>query len=299
MEVAKSPLAARKVIRGLVDGKGELGVVPTMGDLHEGHLSLVRMSLQRCGRTAVSIFVNPRQFGPGEDLDRYPRNEKRDLELLGEMGVDLVFMPKPRDIYSSRDRTRVTVNSVTDYLCGAHRPGHFDGVALIVAKLFNILSPDIAFFGQKDAQQAVVIQRMAADLDFPVKIKLGPIVREENGLAMSSRNRYLNQEQRERAGSIYGGLRKAKRAVDGGERDSARVSAIITGAVEKAGMSVEYAEVVDAQRMTPVKRVEGRVLLAVAAYMDEVRLIDNIALNVGGDRAEEMLLEFPEWSRYE
>jgi len=298
MKVVETVSEAGRIIRKFRKAEETLGLVPTMGDLHEGHLSLVRISLERCQRTAVSIFVNPRQFGPAEDLDRYPRNEERDLRLLKELGVDLVFMPGDRDIYSSRDRTRVHVKSVTEHLCGAHRPGHFEGVALIVAKLFNIISPDIAFFGQKDAQQAVVIQRMTADLDFPVRIELGPIVREDNGLAMSSRNRYLSSEQRMRAGSIYQGLEKARQAVIRGERSGAAVCSIIKEAVEAGGLRLEYAEVADGGSMVPVERISGKVLLAVAAFLNEVRLIDNMALDVKDEGAEEILLEFPEWSRY-
>ena len=298
MEIVKSPRDTRELINRFKREDGLLGVVPTMGDLHEGHLSLIRLSLQRCSRTAVSVFVNPAQFGPGEDLERYPRNEERDLALLLDLGVDLVFMPDDRDIYSSGDRTRISVKSLTDHLCGKYRPGHFDGVALIVAKLFNIISPDIAFFGQKDAQQAVVLQRMAADLDFPVRIVLGPIIREDNGLAMSSRNRYLSDDQRERAASIYRGLRRGFESVMEGERDSRAVISIIRETIEKSGLQVQYAEAANAATMAPADRIEGRVLLAAAAVLDGVRLIDNIALNVEGKQVEEILLEFPEWSRY-
>ncbi|MFO7914365.1 MAG: pantoate--beta-alanine ligase [Candidatus Krumholzibacteriales bacterium] len=298
MEVVKSPREARELIGSFKKEEGLLGIVPTMGDLHEGHLSLISLSLQRCSRTAVSIFVNPAQFGPGEDLERYPRNRERDLQLLLDLGVDLVFMPDDRDIYSPGDRTGVSVKSLTEHLCGKYRPGHFDGVAMIVAKLFNIISPDIAFFGQKDAQQAVVLQRMAADLDFPVRIALGPIIREDNGLAMSSRNRYLSDEQKESAASIYRGLRKGFESVLSGERDSRVVTSIIRDTVDRSGLRVQYAEAADGATMVPVDKIEGRVLLAAAALLDGVRLIDNIALNVEGEKVEEILLEFPEWSRY-
>ena len=299
MEVVKSPCQARELVNRFRKEQGTLvGVVPTMGALHEGHLSLIRLSLQRCSRTAVSIFVNPTQFGPGEDLERYPRNEERDLQVLKELGVDLVFMPDERDIYSREDRTRVYVKSLTENLCGRFRPGHFEAVALIVTKLFNIISPDIAFFGQKDAQQAVILQRMAADLDFPVRIILGPIIREDNGLAMSSRNRYLSAEQKKKAASIYRGLRKGYESVLNGERESRVIRSIIKKTIEKNGLKVQYAEVSNAATMSPMDKIDGRILLAAAAFLNGVRLIDNIALSVESEKVEEILLEFPEWSRY-
>ena len=274
-----------------------IGLVPTMGALHEGHISLVKMSLARSGYTAVSIFVNPKQFGEGEDLDEYPRTEDKDAALLEELGCDLLFMPGPGALYSDSDRTSVSLSGLGDYLCGADRPGHFDGVLLVVSKLFNIIRPDYAFFGQKDAQQAVIIQRMAADLDFPVRIFLGPTVREEDGLAMSSRNRYLSREERAKAPKMREGLLAAAGAIEKGERDASAVKDIVTASMDTGGFEIDYVECVDGGTLQPLQSVDGTVLLAAAGKLGATRLIDNIAMEVGRDGAAETLLEFPEWSR--
>ena len=276
-----------------------IGLVPTMGALHEGHISLVKMSLARSGYTAVSIFVNPKQFGEGEDLDEYPRTEDKDAARLEELGCDLLFMPGPGALYSDSDRTSVSLSGLGDYLCGADRPGHFDGVLLVVSKLFNIIRPDYAFFGQKDAQQAVIIQRMAADLDFPVRIFLGPTVREEDGLAMSSRNRYLSREERAKAPKMREGLLAAAGAIEKGERDASAVKDIVTASMDTGGFEIDYVECVDGGTLQPLQSVDGTVLLAAAGKLGATRLIDNIAMEVGRDGAAETLLEFPEWSRYE
>lgn len=299
MIIARTPAQARKHINKIRNDVDIIGLVPTMGGLHDGHLSLVKLALERCDRVAVSIFVNPTQFGPGEDFERYPRDSERDEKILREAGCDLMFVPETGDIYSMYDRTRVSVKDISEPLCGSTRAGHFDGVALIVTKLFNIISPDMAFFGQKDAQQAVVIQRMAADLDFPVKVVLGPVIREPNGLAMSSRNMYLSEGDREKASSIFRALQAAAGAVKGGERDPDRVRDLLKRAMSEAAIDVEYAEVVDGRTMGRIEKIEGAVLIAVAARISGVRLIDNIALHVEEDRVEDILLEFPEWSRYE
>ena len=276
-----------------------IGLVPTMGALHEGHISLVKMSLARSGYTAVSIFVNPKQFGEGEDLDEYPRTEDKDAALLEELGCDLLFMPGPGSLYSDSDRTSVNLSGLGDYLCGADRPGHFDGVLLVVSKLFNIIRPDYAFFGQKDAQQAVIIQRMAADLDFPVRIFLGPTVREKDGLAMSSRNRYLSREERAKAPKMREGLLAAAGAIEKGERDASALKDIVTASMDAGGFEIDYVECVDGGTLQPLQSVDGTVLLAAAGKLGATRLIDNIAMEVGRDGVVETLLEFPEWSRYE
>jgi pantoate--beta-alanine ligase len=299
MIIARTPGEAREAVSKLRERGEKVGFVPTMGDLHEGHLSLVRMSLEELDRTVVSIFVNPTQFGPSEDFNRYPRDHERDLRILDEVGCDMVFIPATRDVYSVNDRTRVSVKGITDNLCGRFRPGHFDGVSLIIAKLFNIISPDTAFFGQKDAQQAVVLQRMASDLDFDVRIRLGPVIREENGLALSSRNRYLDGDAKKKAGSIFASLSGALALVKEGERDPSVIRGHLRESIEKAGLEVQYAEVVDGATMKALTKIEGIVLIAVAAWLDKVRLIDNIAVKVDDDSVEEVLLEFPEWSRYE
>jgi pantoate--beta-alanine ligase len=299
MKKATSPAEAAGILAEVRRKDLSIGLVPTMGALHEGHISLVKMSLARSDYTAVSIFVNPKQFGEGEDLDEYPRTEDKDATLLEELGCDLLFMPGPGSLYSDSDRTSVSLSGLGDYLCGAERPGHFDGVLLVVSKLFNIIRPDYAFFGQKDAQQAVIIQRMAADLDFPVRIFLGPTVREEDGLAMSSRNRYLSREERAKAPKMRAGLLAAAGAIEKGERDASALKDIVTASMDAGGFEIDYVECVDGGTLQPLQSVDGTVLLAAAGKLGATRLIDNIAMEVGRDGAAETLLEFPEWSRYE
>ncbi len=299
IKVVKTPREVRKVIAEYQKNRENIGFVPTMGDLHRGHISLIEMALEKCDRVVVSIFVNPKQFGPKEDYSRYPRNEQRDKAILEELVCDLLFVPSVRDIYSTSDRTRVSVEKITDRLCGSFRPGHFDGVTLVVSKLFNIVDPDMAFFGQKDAQQAVVIQRMSADLNFPVRIVLGPIIREDSGLALSSRNRYLDDNETIRAASLYKSLSEAFNSIKMGERNPERIISSMRSTIENAGLEVEYAQIVDGRTMKSVSRIEDIILLAVAARLGDVRLIDNIAVRIEDDTAEEVLLEFPDWSSYE
>jgi pantoate--beta-alanine ligase len=256
------------------------------------------MARLRTDFVVASIFVNPRQFGPKEDFSRYPRSFEADRAMLEDLGCGLLFCPDGAGLYSAADRTRISVEGISDVLCGVSRRDHFQGVALVVAKLFNIIGPDEAFFGQKDAQQALVIQRMAADLDFPVAIRLGPTVREGDGLAMSSRNRYLDPQARSKASAIYAGLASAKAAIEAGERDPAPLAAMMAVAMRAAGFDVEYATVVDGATLGALERVEGTVLLACAGRIGGTRLIDNAALRVSGAKVEEIVLEFPEWSRY-
>lgn len=298
METVRTPADARVAVLEAKRGGARVGFVPTMGALHEGHASLVRMAREETDFVVVSIFVNPRQFGPAEDLGRYPRDFDRDRALLEELACDLVFAPGDRDLYSRDDRTRLSMRDLTDGLCGASRAGHFDGVMLVVTKLFNIVSPDVAFFGQKDAQQAVVIQRMVADLDMPVRIRLGPTVRERDGLAMSSRNAYLEPNDRARASGLRRSLETAGKRVADGERNAAEIAGVVRSGMEDAGFTVEYAAVVAGATMRPVERIEGTVLIAAAGKLGGTRLIDNIALRVEETRVRETLLEFPEWSRY-
>lgn len=276
-----------------------IGFVPTMGALHEGHTSLVRLARQQTDFVIVSIFINPKQFGPREDLVRYPCDEDGDREILRDIGCDLLFVPATADIYSPGDRTRIQIEELSDALCGASRPGHFHGVALIVAKLFNMVQPDKAFFGQKDAQQAVIIQRMTADLDFPVAIVLGPTVREPDGLALSSRNRYLTAEHRKSATALFRALVSVHGKIREGERDVGVLRNLMRDTMIDAGVDVDYAEVVDGESLRPVETATGTLLIAVAGRVGGTRLIDNIALAVSDNSAEEILLEFPQWSRYE
>jgi pantoate--beta-alanine ligase len=285
------------VIEARLVGK-RIGFVPTMGALHEGHESLIRSARERTDYVVTSIFVNPKQFGPKEDYGRYPRDEEADTAALERLGCDALFAPEQGEVYSSSERTRISVHGLDEFLCGASRPGHFQGVALIVAKLFNIVQPDEAYFGQKDAQQAVIIQRMTADLDFPVRIVIGSTVREPDGLAMSSRNRYLSTDERKRAAALYRALVDAKDSIAAGERKPEAVKQSMLTRMTQAGFRIDYAEVVDGRTLRPIAAVEDVVLLAVAGSLGETRLIDNIAVRVEGRDIEETVLEFPEWSTY-
>ena len=264
------------------EGK-RIGLVPTMGFFHEGHLSLMRAARRECDVVVVSLFVNPTQFGPTEDLDSYPRDEDRDAELAALEGVDLLWTPAAAELYPDDFATAVEVDvTLTGVLDGdpsRRGPSHFRGVTTVVAKLFNCVQPDVAYFGQKDAQQAVVIERMVRDLDFPVEIKVQPIVREGDGLAMSSRNAYLDPEQRDRAAALSRALVAAEQAVAGGERSTDALVATVTEELRNAGIDPEYVEARDAEDLTPVARLNGRpVLMAVAARVGRARLIDNVLL---------------------
>jgi pantoate--beta-alanine ligase len=258
-----------------------VGLVPTMGALHAGHASLIRAARAETGFVVVSVFVNPTQFGPNEDFHRYPRPFERDLELCGREEVDLVFHPEPAVMYPPGFRTFVEVRELQDVLCGASRPGHFRGVATVVLKLFNLVRPDAAYFGQKDAQQVRLIEQMVRDLDVPVRVVRCPIVREPDGLALSSRNRYLDAEQRRHAAGLWRALDEARRSVEQGERDAAAVQrALAARLVALPGAVLDYAAVVDADTLQPVRRLHGTVLLAVAVKFGATRLIDNLLLSV-------------------
>jgi pantoate--beta-alanine ligase len=262
-------------------GRGDVGLVPTMGYFHEGHLSLMRQARRDCATVVVSLFVNPAQFGDGEDLDAYPRDEARDAALAAEQGVDLLFAPPLEEVYPAGFDTTVEVHGITGVLCGdpAHRgPEHFRGVTTVVTKLFNMAQPDVAYFGQKDAQQAAVIRRLVRDLDMPVRIEVLPTVREPDGLALSSRNAYLSAEERERALALSRALAAARAAVAGGRRDAASVLAAARRELDARGVEPEYLELRSADDLAPAERVNGRTLLAVAARLGRARLIDNAIL---------------------
>jgi pantoate--beta-alanine ligase len=253
-----------------------IGLVPTMGAFHDGHLSLMRRAREQCDRVVVSLFVNPAQFNEQADLDRYPRDERGDAELAAEAGVDFLFAPPAGQIYPPGFATTISVAGVTETMEGANRGrGHFDGVATVVTKLFNIVSPDIAYFGQKDAQQVAVIRQFVSDLDMQVRIEVCPTVREADGLAMSSRNVALSAAERARATALHRALAAAKEAVDAGQRDVAAVKAGATAALASAGIEPEYFELVSSGTLAPVRRVEGEVLALVAARVGATRLIDN------------------------
>jgi len=256
-----------------------LGFIPTMGALHEGHLSLVRAARSSCDALAASIFVNPTQFAPNEDLEKYPRSFERDRELLGREGVELLFAPSVEEMYPAGAVTWVTVEGLSDKLDGRSRPGHFRGVATVVAKLFHIVEPDAAFFGQKDAAQVAVIRRMVRDLNLPLEIVVCPIVRESDGLAMSSRNAYLDADQRKRALALHRSLTRVQRMADGGQRKASEL--VAAGRAEFAGESsvrLDYLEIVDPDTLDPVDSISGGALVAVAAFVGSTRLIDNILL---------------------
>jgi pantoate--beta-alanine ligase len=278
MKICRSVEDMRGACRGVRRGGQRLGFVPTMGALHEGHLSLVRAARDRCDVVAASIFVNPTQFGPNEDLAKYPRAFERDRELLEKEGVELLFAPSVEEMYPAGAVSWVTVDG-SDRLDGRSRAGHFRGVATVVAKLFHVVEPDAAFFGQKDAAQVSIIRRMVCDLKFPVEIVACPIVREADGLAMSSRNAYLDPLQRRQALVLYRALMRVKECWEAGEWDAARLVAV--GCEEIAGeksVRLDYFEIVDGESLDPVEKVESGALVAVAAFVGATRLIDNIVL---------------------
>lgn len=266
-----------------------LGLVPTMGALHTGHLDLVSEAARRADRVAVTIFVNPTQFGPSEDLSRYPRDLEGDLEKCRSRGVALVFAPDVSEMYPKAERTRVRVSGLTDALCGATRPGHFEGVATIVTKLFAIAGPCVAVFGRKDYQQLKVIERMTRDLMLPVDVVGHPIVREADGVALSSRNVYLQGDERQRARAIPRGLAQAVARFEAGERRVSEIVDTVVQSVESAELRLDYATLADADSIEPFAPdalLGGRALLAVAAFCGKTRLIDNVVL--GEDPAPEV-----------
>jgi pantoate--beta-alanine ligase len=258
-----------------------VGMVPTMGALHEGHLSLIRAARAENDVVLVSIFVNPTQFGPTEDLERYPRDLVGDRAVCGEAGADLIFSPAVREMYAEDFSTWVAVEGLTEGLCGRSRPGHFRGVCTVVTKLLNICQPDRAYFGEKDAQQLAVITRMARDLDLRTQIVSCPTVREADGLAMSSRNTRLSAAQRAQAPALYKALRAARDLVSEGERDPARLEAAVRAILAEAPLGkVDYTEIVGADDLAPVATLAGRVLIALAVRFGDVRLIDNVRITV-------------------
>jgi pantoate--beta-alanine ligase len=273
-EVRRAVTKARR--RGL-----SVGLVPTMGALHAGHVSLIRAARAETRFVAVSIFVNPTQFGPSEDFGRYPRPLEQDLEVCGREGTDLAFVPEVTTLYPPGFRTYVEVQGFQEVLCGASRPGHFRGVATVVLKLFHVVQPDVAYFGQKDAQQARIIRQMVRDLDVPVEVRTCPIVRDADGLALSSRNQYLTPEQRRHAPVLHRALEEARALVEGGERDAAVVRRAVAERLASApGAAVDYAEVVDYDTLGPLNRLRGQVMVAVAVRFGGTRLIDNVLLDV-------------------
>ena len=283
MKIVRTRTELREALAEPRRGGKRIGLVPTMGYFHEGHLSLMRGAREECDVVVVSLFVNPTQFGPGEDLDAYPRDEDRDADLAALEGVDLLWMPDADEMYPEGFATTVEVgNELTGVLegdPGQRGPSHFRGVTTVVAKLFNSVQPDVAYFGRKDAQQAVVIERMARDLDYPVEIAVQPTIREDGGLALSSRNAYLTPEQRDQAAAISLALRAAERAAREGETSTEALVEVARNELRSAGIEPEYVEARAAEDLSPIAELNGRpVLVAVAARVGRARLIDNVLI---------------------
>ena len=278
MQIITTPSEMQRCARE-IHARGEtIACVPTMGYLHEGHLSLVDRAHREADRVVLTLFVNPIQFCPGEDYEIYPRDAARDTALCEARGVDVLFMPSVADMYAPNASVRVDESSLSTHLCGAVRPGHFRGVCTVVTKLFNATMADVAIFGQKDAQQVAVIRRMVRDLNVPIRIVASPIVREQDGLAMSSRNTRLSPEERKNALGLSRGLRRAVAAYQGGERSADAIRTIMKGEMEASGLRVDYASAVDGETLEDVAELKAGDLLAVAAYSGATRLIDNAVL---------------------
>jgi len=291
MEIINSRQQIMSTARGLRrEQQRTIGLVPTMGALHEGHLSLVQQARARCDVVVVSVFVNPTQFGPAEDFKSYPRDLPRDLELLAPYDVDYVFAPPVEEIYPEGFSTYIQVEDLTDKLEGASRPGHFLGVTTVVGILLNIVQPDFAFFGQKDAQQAIVIKHMVRDLAFPVEILVVPTVREETGLAMSSRNEYLTVEERQAAAVLNRALLQARSAFEQGERQAQKLVEIVSETIEKeSSVRIDYVSINDAQSLEEIVAVDSRpALISLAAFVGKTRLIDNIVLSEKSETSEDV-----------
>jgi pantoate--beta-alanine ligase len=277
-EIIRDPGAMRALASDLRRDGRKIAVVPTMGALHEGHLALLRAARAKCDVLILTIFVNPTQFGPNEDLAKYPRDEAGDLAKARACGIDLAFCPDARAMYPAGAQTFVEVRELQQPLCGARRPGHFAGVATIVTKLFHITKPHVAVFGEKDYQQLAIIRRMVRDLDFDIEIASVPIVREPDGLAMSSRNAYLSAEQRRSALALSRGLAAAEAAVNSGERDAVAIVAAARAPLEAAQLRIDYAELRDAVELSEVATLAKPCVLAIAAFVGATRLIDNRVL---------------------
>jgi pantoate--beta-alanine ligase len=284
MEIVRTVSWMKQIGRAARQEDRVLGFVPTMGALHQGHASLVQAAKAECAPVVVSIFVNPKQFGAGEDFEKYPRTLESDRTILENLGVDYLFAPPAEEIYPKGFRTSVNVEGLSSRLEGRSRPGHFQGVATVVLKLFEILQPRFAYFGRKDAQQARILQQMAADLNLDTEVVICPIVREPDGLALSSRNAYLSASERTSATALSRSLEAVKREITAGEHDAAH---LIVGARRildsESGVKVDYVEIVDAETLEPVARIRGRCLVLIAAQVGKTRLIDNALIAEEGD----------------
>ena len=271
--------ARQRIAQVRAEGK-TIGFVPTLGGLHEGHFSLIRCCRAECDFTVVSVFVNPTQFGPAEDYRGYPRTFEADRAVCAELGVDMIFAPDEQAMYPQANLTWIEVAKLTEGLCGAQRPGHFRGVCTVVAKLFNIITPDAAYFGRKDAQQLAVISRMVADLNMNVRIRACPTVRQENGLALSTRNQYLSGEQRRQAGCLYRALERAAALVAGGEVDVAAIVGAMTEIIEaEPEMRIDYICIVDNDLLQSLEKIDRAALIGLAVFCGSARLIDSIVVD--------------------
>jgi pantoate--beta-alanine ligase len=280
MEIVTTIETLRQKIRAARLAAKYVGLVPTMGALHAGHGSLISRAVEECDLVVVSIFVNPTQFGPQEDLSRYPRTLEADCKYCEKLGAHVIFAPSDAEMYPQEQRAWVDVEKLTDGLCGARRPGHFRGVATVCTKLFNIVRPDFAYFGQKDAQQAAVICRMVKDLNLPLEIRVCPIVRDKDGLALSSRNQYLSKEERKKAICLYRSLEKCRELVGGGLRNVSAIRREMEVFFQQPGVALEYIEVADPQTLEGLSEITAGALVAVAAVVGTTRLIDNLRIDL-------------------
>ena len=280
MRIILDPQKLNKIVKQVSAQTKSVGFVPTMGALHLGHLSLIKQARKDNQLVVVSIFVNPKQFGPQEDLKKYPRSLKNDFELCRKNGVDLIFLPTAKIMYAEGFSTSINVEGLSLRLCGASRPGHFGGVLTVVAKLLNIVAPHALYLGQKDAQQAVIIARMIKDLNFPVKVKIMPTIRQADGLALSSRNVYLNTKQKSEASVLFKSLSLAKFLLDAGQRDGPRIISRMRELISrKQQIKIEYISIVDLERLENIKRINQKCLVALAVKIGKTRLIDNAIFN--------------------
>ncbi len=276
MQIVHTIKEVREIVNSWKKEGFTVGLVPTMGYLHEGHQSLISKSVEQNDRTVVSVFVNPIQFGPNEDLAAYPRDIKRDMQKVEEVGGDLIFNPDPQEMYPGHFTSFIDTTETTELLCGAVRPIHFRGVCTVVGKLFNIVGPDRAYFGQKDAQQLATIKRFVRDLNFPLEIVPCPIVREDDGLAKSSRNTYLSSEERKAALILSQSLKDGKKTIEEGERNAKKIINIITEKLQSEPLArIDYVEVVDFENIQRIDTIQGETLVAIAVYIGKTRLIDN------------------------
>ena len=280
MQIVKSVKRLRSILSEVRSKGRKIGFVPTMGYFHEGHLSLMRRAKKEGCFCVVSIYVNPKQFGPREDLNRYPRDIKRDATMIQKENVDILFIPSDNDIYPNCYLTYIDVERISNTLCGKYRHGHFRGVSTVVAKLLNMVQPDLMYLGQKDAQQVVVLSRMVADLNFPTRIRVVPTAREKDGLAMSSRNVHLSAQERAQASVLYRSLTDAEHCIQAGERSALRIMGKIQRMITQQSIGkIQYVACVDAQTLEPLRIIKGKVLIALAVYFGKTRLIDNVIIS--------------------